>query len=251
MNKKIFAIVAASVLVLSFASCKKETEKPNNDNQIDNTQYPEGLEWDITTDHLFITGSGSLAQLNDEETGVAPWNYIKPDLASLEIKGNFDEIPAEAFSGYNKLEDVELPDSLKKIGEKAFYECTWLEEVDIPDSVTTIEESAFSHCINLSEAELPDNLESVSDSLFYLCISLKSAELGDSATSIGADAFSSCFSLSEIDIPATVTKIGENAFFDCDSLKTVNFSGSKAQWEKIEIAEGNEALSNATVNFNE
>ena len=61
------------------------------------------------------------------------------------------EIGNDAFSGFEKLIRVELPDGLTKIGDYAFSDCSDLESITIPDSVTSIGEEAFERCYALSE----------------------------------------------------------------------------------------------------
>ena len=52
-------------------------------------------------------------------------------------------------------------------------------------------------------------------------------------TEIGGKAFLNCTSLTSVTIPASVTSIGNDAFEGCDKLKEVKYTGTKAQWEKI------------------
>ena len=48
------------------------------------------------------------------------------------------------------------------------------------------------------------------------------------------DAFRGCSGLTSITIPDSVTSIGEFAFYDCSGLTTINFQGTKAQWQAID-----------------
>ncbi|KAI4451806.1 hypothetical protein C823_006366 [Eubacterium plexicaudatum ASF492] len=57
--------------------------------------------------------------------------------------------------------------------------------------------------------------------------------------------------MEEIRIPESIGFIGPIAFTNCSSLKDVYYSGSKEQWEKIHINDGNKALLNATIHFKE
>ena len=72
----------------------------------------------------------------------------------------------------------------------------------------------------------------------------------DSVTSIGSSAFYNCSSLTSVTIPDSVTSIGGAAFNGCSSLTTVNYKGSQEQWGQISKNSGNEALTNATINYN-
>ena len=39
--------------------------------------------------------------------------------------------------------------------------------------------------------------------------------------------------MEEISIPENITSVGENAFLNCDALKTINYAGTKEDWEQI------------------
>ena len=69
---------------------------------------------------------------------------------------------------------------------------------------------------------------------------------GDLVTEIDAAAFAG-EDITSITIPASITSIGRNAFKNCDALTEVHFLGTRAQWEAIAVASGNDVLSTATV----
>ena len=68
-------------------------------------------------------------------------------------------------------------------------------------------------------------------------------------TSIGGDAFSYCSSLTSVTIPSSVTNIGSNAFEECNSLAHVNYKGTEAQWNKIQIGDDNSCLTRVKRNY--
>ncbi len=85
----------------------------------------------------------------------------------------------------------------------------------IPESVTAIGDFAFKYC-NIKKLDHPclsiNNGVAVKDGKLLYCASRAS----------------------EIAIPEAVTVIGENAFFACNSLTSVEFAGTKEEWNKIE-----------------
>jgi hypothetical protein len=101
-----------------------------------------------------------------------------------------------------------------------------------------------------SEVIIPSVLEGkkvigISEEAFAGSYSLKSAIIPDSVLYIGDGAFARCYSLKHVKIPISVTRIGAKAFSSCCSLVSCEFSGSKGQWEKVEVEKGNESLTKA------
>ncbi len=72
----------------------------------------------------------------------------------------------------------------------------------------------------------------------------------NSVTSIGDNAFYNCSNLTSVTIPAGVTSIERAAFSRCTKLITVNYKGSEEQWNAITIANYNDLLTGATINYN-
>ena len=55
--------------------------------------------------------------------------------------------------------------------------------------------------------------------------------------------------LESITIPNSVTEIGENAFSGCENLKEINYEGTRADFAKITIADGNENIRGTEINY--
>ncbi|MBO5042591.1 MAG: hypothetical protein J6D87_06460 [Clostridia bacterium] len=72
---------------------------------------------------------------------------------------------------------------------------------------------------------------------------------GDKVVEIDEYAFLLC-SMTTIVLPDTIVKIDWAAFEYCDALKNVYYAGSEADWAKIKIEYGNEALTSATIHYN-
>lgn len=109
--------------------------------------------------------------------------------------------------------------------------------------------------LGVTEANIPSEIYGVKvtgigDFAFFWCEALTSVTIPDSVTSVGIKAFNSCTSLTSVTIPDSVICISSGAFDACDNLKDVYYTGSKEQWNSIEIAENcNEALQNATIHY--
>lgn len=131
-----------------------------------------------------------------------------------------------------------IPNGVARIGTHAFDCCLYLTSVKMPDSVISIGTGAFMNCSALQDIELSCRITELSESVFAGCISLKSIDIPEGITQILDDAFAGCEQLKRIAIPSSVTKIPESAFSSCESLKTVEYSGSRSQWNAISTNSG-------------
>ncbi|KAL7553673.1 hypothetical protein ACHAWF_016981 [Thalassiosira exigua] len=124
---------------------------------------------------------------------------VPTDVVRVRVDPSVVAIPARAFEGRKKLEDVELPEGLRHIGEEAFAYCYELRRIRIPSSVKILSKGAFLTCSLLEVVELCEGVEV-----------------------IGESAFNSCVNLERIAIPSTVERIGDKAFSKTDSLSSVH-----------------------------
>ncbi len=166
-------------------------------------------------------------EVNDDGTvtvtGVRPSDEESPGRrVMLEIPAEIDghdvvEIGASAFERAFEDDDqpnlvfVKVPHGVKRIGYAAFYGLEKLETVEIPDSVVEIGNQAFE-CSSVKFVALPRGLTRVSEALFTDCTSLRSVEIPDGVTVIETAAFYGCSSLEYVEIPPSVTEIQEGAF---------------------------------------
>lgn len=142
-------------------------------------------------------------------------------IESIELPDTVNYIGAFAFNNCSNLRKVNIPKSLTCIKEGTFSQCSSLETITIPESVTEIQTWAFRFCDKLRSVEIPDSVKTLEGWLFYGCIHLKEARLPAGMQSIGAGLFCECFDLESVNIPDGVKKIEERAFKDCRSLKTL------------------------------
>ena len=117
---------------------------------------------------------------------------------------------------------ISFPSSLKYVGRIAFFGCTELTSLTIPSTVQALDGQAFAYCEKLTSVTIENGLQT----LPYLV-------------------FEGCRALETVVIPKSVTVIDDEAFLDCGALKTVVYGGTKAEWDKIEIGDSNEALTKA------
>ena len=85
----------------------------------------------------------------------------------------------------------------------------------------------------MTSAQLPSTWTTIPNGIFIGCSSLTSVTIPAGVTSIGYSAFLGCTSLAAITIPDKVEYIGEDAFNGCENLPTINYNGTKTQWDEL------------------
>jgi uncharacterized repeat protein (TIGR02543 family) len=189
-----------------------------------------------------------------------------------------------AFRGWKNLTTVTLPETITVIGETAFMDCSALHSINLPDGLTKVSDNMFYNCTSLREIVLPDSITTIGGWAFKGCTALERINIPDGVDWIGSFAFEGCSNLTEITLPKGIVSIenftfkdcaslrtitiytdivinggqwvsglshiGRQAFSGCDALTDVYFSDSQANYNKILIRDGNDALSNAKFYFN-
>lgn len=205
-------------------------------------------------------------------------------LSSVAISDGVSSIMCYAFRDCSSLTNVTLPDSVVSIGMGAFRDCTSLTSVTIgecgrshsgampddaegigvyafngcvnltnitlPDSVNRIGMAAFAYCSSLTNIKIPDSVTRIDRAAFMKCSSMTSIRIPNAVTSIESETFSGCDGLTSVTISDCVTTIADAAFLACNKLTDIYYSGSQADWEKIDIGEYNESLTEAVIHYN-
>ena len=151
--------------------------------------------------------------------------------------------------------DITIPATLggypvTSIGEPAFIDCQYIESIQLPKSLKNIAPWAFAGCLNLKRITIPNSVTNIGSWAFAGCISLESIIIPDAVTNIPEYTFSLCLNLNSITLPASITYIEKNAFDDCENLEDVYYTGTIAQWQKIDIDSYNDYLTSATIHYN-
>ena len=141
-----------------------------------------------------------------------------------------------------------IPVSVVTISDNAFYSADF-EKVIIDKNVETIGEDAFNSCKNLRSITIPGNVKEIGDGAFMDNFNLKTVTIEPGIEYIGSYAFSNCKNLTDLEMGAGVDYIDESAFEKCAKLSNITFSGTKAQWDAIEIEDGNHFLKGASIEF--
>ncbi|MBQ6967618.1 MAG: leucine-rich repeat protein, partial [Lachnospiraceae bacterium] len=169
---------------------------------------------------------------------------------STAIPDGVEAIGDGAFDGCSLIAaTLTIPSSVKSIGAYAFSDCPAIKDTVDLSSISEVGDSAFENCENITKVTLPvitaDSVFGIS--VFKGCISLESVTIPNGLTLIPESAFEDCFSLKRLDLPKSVTVIGKNAL-KSTSLETVNFAGTRSEWNRINIGSGNDELLSAAIN---
>ena len=216
--------------------------------------------------------------------------YCCSNLINITISNSVTNIESDAFATCSSLTNITIPNSVMSIEEFAIIDCDNLESITISNSVTNIGDGLCYRCSNLKniyvdknnqyyssengilfnkdksklikypdgkinkQCIIPDNVTDIGEYAFAACSSLTNITIPNSVTCIDAYTFMRCSSLTSITIPNSVTSIEYGAFNECSSLTDVYYTGTKAEWEKIDIDNsynGNDDLLNATIHYSD
>ena len=126
-----------------------------------------------------------------------------------------------AFSGNEIITSVTFNNVMVAIDDKAFSDCSNLETIDMSRSfLSHIDKYAFANCTKLKVVKFPEIKDQI-DLYNYPGLTLREG------------AFSGCTVLTEITLPQKISRIDKYVFAGCENLTTVNYLGTKAEWEAI------------------
>lgn len=209
---------------------------------LDNVVLPNGL---TALPISAFSGCRSLKQISLPESlqkiGAYAFTSCK-SLENIEIPNGVEQIDYQAFAG-SGIKSITLPESVTYLGDGAFVNCQQLQTAKLSSALTQIGESTFSGCDNLEQISNFENITTIKKYAFKGCKGLLKMEIPENVQTIGMNAYEGCSILKTVIIPVSVTEIQKNAFKDCLSLKEINYTGTKAQWKAIEVAENEKLLS--------
>lgn len=173
-----------------------------------------------------VTEIGDCPYTVTEKNGTAEFRRYYGFDTAFAVPKEVGGVPV-TFIGSYAFSTKQLTDYSRNNSKKCYQFWKWdfsrVTSVSIPDSVTVIQPFAFM-CAKLTDLTVPASVSELPKGACYFCEDLAAVHL-----------------------PASLTAIGENAFGDCNVLKDVWFAGTKAQWDALQIAEGNNALQAAVL----
>ena len=217
IDKNDFSLVIDSCT--SYENEALETEVQNNLFSI-NTAFGycgDDASW-ILYDNGVMQISGTGSMYNYSADSPAPWSDYRSQIRKVKIDG-ITNVGNDTFIGCNNLKEAVLSDTITKIGNSAFRDCVSLESFQIPSSVKSVGHYAFYACESLGVIALPEGVQTVGNHAFRNCVNLKFVE-----------------------VPLTLKDVGANAFEGCTSIDAALYKGTAEQWAEVNVADGNEPL---------
>ena len=192
--------------------------------------------------------------------------YECEKLSDISLNPQLKTIEQYAFYGCVGLTEITIPDSVELIEKAAFYKCSNLTRIIIGKNVSEIGESVFLNCPNLTEIVVDNNnlyYSSENGMLFnkdktellaypsatgvitvpntvktigygaFVDTQITEISIPEGTTTI--ESYSICFNyqLHTVNLPSSIESIGEEAFRFCRKLTTINYAGTKEQWNAI------------------
>ena len=245
------------------------------DDVVDRGTCGESVSWILTDDGvLTISGTGPMEdtywpyETAGEATNFAPWYPYAGSIRQVIVEDGITGISHFAFFGCEKLESVEISESVTHVG-CAFVNSA-LEELTIPAGVTSLTyPSSEGVCAGLKKiivspentvyssdeagllydkektrllgcptgfegaCTVADTVTAIGDRAFIDCVGIMDILLPESVTEIGIAAFQGCTGLERIDIPEKLQKVGMMSFAGCAALKYVIIPGEVMVLEQM------------------
>ena len=262
MKKRILSILLAALMLLSAVplgmvdtACAAETSGVAAQSYyVAGGQCGDDLTWTLDSSGILtISGTGPMYGYSLFKN---PWcdsalrnSGISTRVKNVEISSGVTTLGAYALSACDSMVSVSLPETLLAVWEDCFFSSTALHNISIPNSVRSIGDCAFSGCNGLTRVTLGSGLKGIGSQAFNGCSSLSGIVIPEGVPAIEAFTFQDCSNLMEITIPRTVTSIGIYAFDGCYGLSKVTFTGTRSQWNAIDMDDGNDPLLSANITF--
>ena len=122
-------------------------------------------------------------------------------LRTYSVRKGTKVICDNAFSSYEFLNSIELPNSIISIGNKAFSGCRLLAAISLPNRLKRIGDKSFDGCASLSSIILSTDIEIIGNWAFARCSSLTTIVIPNNLKKIGRDIFMFCNKIVRISIP--------------------------------------------------
>lgn len=150
-------------------------------------------------------------------------------LKEIQLPNSITDLGDGCFANQTNLEIINIPNSITKIPDYAFYKCEKLNEIELPEGLKIIGYHAFSECNKLYYINFPQSLRIIEQGAFYKCATLPEVKLYNikyisGAWQTGYGAFADCYNLKTIDINGDIDQLYSYTFDACPNLTNVTLT---------------------------
>lgn len=184
------------------------------------------------------------------------------DVTEFRVPDGVEKISAECFNVIQGIETVYIPASVTEIPEGAIFSTFELKEIIVDEANPNYKSEnglllsrdgtlllAWPDGIEADEFVIPEGVERIGAYLFYgRADGSYSVILPESVREIGTMSLPCC--MTSLTLPASLEKIDRSVFYDGLTVDEITYNGTSADWEKITVGEGNDALDTAEIHMN-
>lgn len=236
--KRVLILAIALIVVICITSCAQGKDENTENTTLSPVE-------DVTESGTFKDGEylSPSPEETEKEIETEKETEAKPSVRSLKFISFGNGTCTVAGIGSCTDSCIVIPerspdgDIVTSVEEMAFYGNTDIKAIQIPSTVTSIGSKAFGGCSSLVYISVDKNNKAFCDidGILYSA---------DKKTLILFP--SSCGSAS-VELSSSLRAIADMAFYGCDELKTIYYSGSLADWGRLDIGEMNYGLYTASI----
>lgn len=169
------------------------------------------------TSAIFDLPALSHLKVGPGTAGVMPAAFGNSKLASIEVSVDNELLSSDGHAIYTKgyevilalatpLEDYHVVDGCQALARKAFSNFELLSQVSLPESIVVIGDYAYAKC-GIRDFEAPDNLRVIGERAFFGCRWLANVKLNEGIEYIGSNAFTDT-AISSLHVPSSIRELG-------------------------------------------
>ena len=131
----------------------------------------DNLTWTFENGVLTISGTGPMYDL-DKNT-FHSWEKHRLEVTKIIIEEGVTTLGYAAFSHFENLESIQLPNTLTHMGQAALQACYKLSAITLPENLQVLGEIVFDRCTGLTTITIPASVTKINDGAFNGCTALK------------------------------------------------------------------------------
>ena len=184
------------------------------------------------------------------------------DVTEFRVPDGVEKISSECFNVIQGIETIYIPASVTEIPEGAIFSTFELKEIVVDEANPNYKSEnglllsrdgtlllAWPDGIEADEFVIPEGVERIGAYLFYgRTDGSYSVILPESVREIGTMSLPCC--MTSLTLPASLEKIDRFVFYDGLTVDEITYNGTSADWEKITVGEGNDALDSTAIHMN-